>query len=453
MEEKRYLTLFNKIGYGTGDLAAGMVYGIVTSFVMIYLTNTIGMSPGIVGTLIMLSKIFDGVSDIVFGTLIDRTHSRMGKARPWMLFSYIGNFVCLILLFAIPQKMSSGAQYVYFFVAYVLLNSVFYTANSISYSALTSLITKNSQERVQLGSFRAVFSLIASIMVLNGTLRLVNYFGGGAAGWRNVAIVYAFVGLVINTISVLSVKELPEETKAESTLKVQNSGFLKTFAVLLKNPFFDMLAVLYVLGFICSSILMGVAVYYFMYIIGDENVYGTFMTMSLFPSLLAMLAIPFLVKRMNSIRNVNLISFSIQIIFRMLFIFAAIAKNVPAMTILYALASLTNYSLLCTFNAMVAEASEYTFRKTGKKMDGSMYSCTSFGMKAGGGLGSGISGWLLSVSGFSAEAAVQTAGCNQMLIFMFAGIPFIVTVVSTILFYFLKVEKVNAQLRDMETVI
>ena len=102
--------------------------------------------------------------------------------------------------------------------------------------------------------------------------------------------------------------------------------------------------------------------------------------------------------------------------------------------------------MMGTFNALVAEASEYTYRKTGKRLDGSMYSCTSFGMKVGSGIGSGLSGWLLAASGFDATAAVQSVACNNMLIFMFAGIPLIVTIATTVIYYFLKVEKANKEL-------
>lgn len=449
MEERKYLNLFNKIGYGTGDWAANMVYGIVTSFVMVYLTNTVGLAAGIVGTLIMVSKLLDGISDVIFGTFIDRTHSKMGKARPWMLYSYIGNALCLIALFAIPESIGEAAQYVYFFIAYTLLNAVFYTANNISYSALTSLITRNGAERVQLGTFRFIFSTAANLFVSNATLKLVEYFGSGAAGWRNVAILYAVIGLIVNTFSVFSVKELPEEAPAagEEAPKAQKVSLIDTLKTLLKNPYFDMLAMIYVLGYLSVALSMGVAVYYFMYIMGDANLYGTFMTMYSIPSVVGLIIVPFLVKKFNSIRNVNLVSFIIQVLFRVLFVFAAVMKNMPAMLVLYGLCSLTNCSMMGTFNALVAEASEYTTHKTGKKLDGSMYSCTSFGMKVGSGLGSGISGWLLAASGFDAAAAVQSAACNNMLIFMFAGIPLIVTIATAVIYYFLKVEKLNISLR------
>ena len=207
MEEKKYLNLVNKIGYGSGDFAANMVYSLVSSFVMIYLTNTIGMDTGIVGTLILISKLADGVTDLLFGTLIDRTHSKFGKARPWMLWSYLGNAVSLVALFSIPQSMGEKLQYVYFFIAYTLLNAIFYTANNISYSALTSLITKNSNERVQMGTFRFIGATVGNLIVSNFTLRMVDYFGGGASGWRTTALIFTIIGLITNTLSVFSVKE------------------------------------------------------------------------------------------------------------------------------------------------------------------------------------------------------------------------------------------------------
>ena len=142
MTEKRYLKWYNKVGYGSGDIAGNVVYAFLSSFVMIYLTNTVGLNPGIVGTLIAVSKLLDGVTDIFFGSLIDKTHSKMGKARPWMLYGYIGCAITLVAIFAIPTNLGQFAQYAWFLIAYTLLNAVFYTANNIAYSALTALVKR-----------------------------------------------------------------------------------------------------------------------------------------------------------------------------------------------------------------------------------------------------------------------------------------------------------------------
>lgn len=133
MTEKRYLNWYNKVGYGSGDIAGNVVYAFLTFFVMIYLSDTIGLNTGIVGTLMAVAKIFDGISDIIFGSLIDKTHTKMGKARPWMLWPYLGCGVCLFAIFSIPTSWGQTAQYAFFFIFYVMLNAGFYTANNIAY--------------------------------------------------------------------------------------------------------------------------------------------------------------------------------------------------------------------------------------------------------------------------------------------------------------------------------
>lgn len=196
MEEKKYLKWYNKVGYGSGDLAGNVVYAFLSSFVMLYLTNTVGLNPGIIGTLIMLSKLFDGISDMFFGTMIDKTKSRLGKARPWMLYAYIGCAVTLVANFAIPDTLGTTAQYAWFFVAYTLLNAVFFTANNIAYASLVTFCTKNSRERVEMGSWRFIFAFSTSLLIQSVTVQFVRTAGGGAAAWRTVAVVYAVIGLI-----------------------------------------------------------------------------------------------------------------------------------------------------------------------------------------------------------------------------------------------------------------
>ena len=423
MEEKKYLKLYNKVGYGGGDFAANMVYGLISSFVMIYLTNTIGMDAGIIGTLILVSKLLDGVTDILFGSLIDRTHSKFGNA--------------------------------YFFIAYTLLNAIFYTANNIAYSALTSLITKNSQERVQMGTFRFIGSTLGNLLVSNFTLVMVEKFGGGNVGWRTTAIIFALIGLVVNTISVLSVKELPEEEINEAYREAKEEGIvqkeiglIETLKTLVKNKYFDMLTMIYLLFYLMTGVSMGAAIYYFTYNCGNAGLFGKMISVFSVANVIGLIAAPMLVKKLKNIRILNVGCFILNVIVRAIYLIFVMQGNAPVVVWMYGLVSLTCCTLGGTFNALVSEASEYTYLKTGKRMDGSMYSCTSFGMKVGNGLGSAISGWLLAASHYDATAAVQSASCTNMLSFMFAGIPLIITVIILILYYKLDVEKANQKLRS-----
>ena len=451
MEDKKYLNFGNKLGYGGGDFAANMVYSLVSSFVMIYLTNTVGMDAGIVGTLILVSKLLDGVTDIFFGSLIDRTHSKMGKARPWMLWSYVGNSIALIALFAIPMSAGQKAQYAYFFIAYTLLNAVFYTANNISYSALTSLVTKNANERVQMGTFRFIGSTLGNMLVSNLTLVMVEKFGSGATGWRTTAIVFALIGLVVNTISVFSVKELPEEELTEDAKNVEvvkeNISLFETIKTLLSNKYFDMLTCMYLLFYLMMGVSMGAAVYFFIYNCGDGSLFGKLVSASSVASVIGLIIAPFLVQKFQSIRKLSIIFFSANVIVRIIYAIFAMQGNATVLVFGYGLVSLTCCTLGGTFNALVSEASQYTFLKTGKRLDGSMYSCTSFGMKVGGGLGSAISGWLLSASHFDATAAVQATETTNILTFMFAWIPVIITIIILVIYFLLDVEKKNKELK------
>lgn len=447
MEEKKYLKWYNKVGYGSGDLAANMVYGLLTSFVLIYLTDTVGLNAGIVGTLMMFSKFADGVTDVFFGTLIDKTHSKMGKARPWMLWSYLGNAVMLIAIFAIPESMGDTAKYAYFFIAYTLLNAVFYTANNIAYASLTSLITKNGNERVQMGSIRFMFSLATNLVVASITVNAVASMGGGAAGWRNVAIVYAIIGLIVNTISVLSVKELPEEEAADRK-KTENApaeklSLLEAIKLLLANKYYIIIALIYVFIYMQTGI-TGVGIYYMTYILGNPALLGTFSMASMFPMIIGLAFTPALVKKMKGMYKVNLYGYCFAFLFRILFIIAGYMGNVPLMLGASVLAGLGTSPVTGDLNALIAAASDYTYRTKGKRVDGTMFSCSSLGIKIGSGIGTALAGWLLAAGGYVANAAVQPQSCINMLNFLYLWFPLIMVVIMVILLSQLKVEKANA---------
>lgn len=451
MEEKRYLKWYNKVGYGSGDIAGNVVYAFLTSFVMIYLTNTVGLNPGIVGTLIAVSKLFDGVTDIFFGAMIDKTKTRMGKAKPWMLYGYIGCAVTLAAIFAVPVEMGDFAKYTWFFIAYTLLNAVFYTANNIAYSALTALVTKNSRERVEMGSYRFIFAFSTSLLIQSVTLKFVEMLGGGAVGWRGVAIVYAVIGLVVNTLSALSVKELPEEELKESgddaEAEEEKYSLIDAAKLLFSNRFYIMICATYILQQIYSA-MISMGLYYMIYVLKNENLYPAFSWAVNIPLIAALLITPMLVTRWKGMYKLNLTGYVIGTAGRALVVAAAYMGNVPLMLLFTAIAAFGMGPWQGDMNAVIAACSEYTWLTKKKRVDGTMYSCTSLGVKLGGGLGTAISGWLLAFSGFDETLAAQPASCISMLYIMYLWIPLVITVVITLIMSRMKVEKANAQLRE-----
>ena len=400
MEEKTYLKWYSKIGYGSGDVAGNVVYAFLTSFVMIYLTDTIGLMPGIVGTLIAASKLFDGVTDIFFGSMIDKTHSRLGKARPWMLYGYIGCAITLVAVFAVPTSFGDTAKYAWFFIAYTLLNGVFYTANNIAYSALTSLVTKNAKERVQMGSYRFIFAFATSLVIQSVTVGFVDKCGGGAAAWRTVAIIYAIIGFVVNTISCLSVKELPEEELNDGAVtdKEEKYGLVQAFKLLVKNKFYMMICGVYILQQLYSA-MIGAGIYYMTWVLKNKNLFGVFSWAVNIPLIIALVFTPTLVGKWKGMYKLNLRGYMLAVAGRALVIVAGYLGSVPLMLLFTAVAALGQGPWQGDMNAVIASCSEYTYLTQGKRVDGTMYSCTSLGIKIGGGIGTALVGWLLEVSG------------------------------------------------------
>lgn len=376
MEAKKYLKWYNKVGYGSGDIAGNVVYAFLTSFVMIYLTDTIGLNSGIVGTLIAMSKLFDGVTDIFFGSMIDKTKSKMGEARPWMFYGFFGCALTLFGVFAIPTNIGQTAQYAWFFIAYTLLNAVFYTANNIAYAALTSLVTKNSKERVEMGSFRFMISFGTNLAIQSITFGAVEALGGGAAGWRAIAIIYCIIGIITNTLSAFSVKELSEEELKEDASEEADDNkltFVQTFKLLVSNKYFIMICAIYILQQLRAAML-SVGTYFMTYVLLNQKMFGVFSWAINIPLIIALAITPTLVAKMKGMYKVNKYSYIFATACRLGIVAAGYLGSIPL-----------------------------------------MFSCTSFGTKLGGGIGVALSGWLLDISGYINNGAVQPDSCISMM--------------------------------------
>ena len=449
MEERTYLKWYNKVGYGSGDIAGNVVYAFLSSFVMIYLTNTVGLSAGIVGTLIAVSKLFDGFTDIFFGSMIDKTHTKLGKARPWMLYGYIGCAITLAAIFAVPESWGATAQYAWFFIAYTLLNGVFYTANNIAYSALTSLVTKNSKERVQMGSYRFIFAFATSLLIQSVTIGFVAKCGGGAAAWRTVAIIYSVIGLIINTISTFSVKELSEEELHEGKEKKaqeEKYGLLEAFKLLVSNRFYLMICGVYILQQLYGA-MINAGIYYMTYVLKNENLYGAFSWAINIPLIIALVFTPALVGRWKGMYKLNLRGYMVAVAGRGLVVVAGYMGSVPLMLLFTALAAFGQGPWPGDMNAVIASCSEYTFLTKGKRVDGTMYSCTSLGVKLGGGLGTAIAGWMLEFSKFDGTLAMQPQSCIDMLHIMYLWLPLVIDVLIMLVLSRMNVEETNEKIK------
>lgn len=452
MSEKKYLRAGQKIAYGLGDFGGNFCFTFVSSFVLIYLTDIVGLNSGIVGMLMLISKIFDGVSDVLFGAAIDRTHTRSGKAKPWFLGALLPLAVCTFLEFTIPA-WERGLQYAYFFIVYLLLNAGFFTIVNVAYNTMTALITKNKTEQVQLGVSRYVFALAAAMAISVATPILVNTFGGGAAGWRMVALLYSAVVLIASLICGLSVKELPEEElyeqDAAASAQKQPQNFWKTLGYLFTNKYFLLLLGINIANQMMNAISQSVGMFYVTHILGDANAFGLFSMAGMLPMVIGLFLTPLFVRKFGMYKT-NVWSLAAALVLGIPYIIIGMHRQLVLMLALLAVRGVFTSPLTGTLNALTAETSRNAYLKTGQKMEGSMFACSSMGIKVGSGIGLAVAGWLLDISGYDGLLAVQPDSALNMISIMYLVLPVISIGLQLLLMLGLNVEKDNARLSAAE---
>ena len=447
MIDKRYLNWKNKIGYGSGDMAGNMVYAFLSTFLMFYLTDTVGMNVGVVGILIAVSKILDAATDLVFGNLLDRTNTTMGKARPWMLYGYIGCGIMLAAVFMIPADWGDTARYAYFFITYTLLNAVFYTVNNIAYATLNALITKNTSERVQLGTIRYMFAFASTMLIQTFTMDLVTWFGGGAAGWKLVALLYAIIGLGVNTISCLCIKELPQDELYKTDLITfkkpsDNCTISQGFRFLFENKYYLLICAVYFLSQLCHSC-MSIGVYYMKYVLGDASLMKVFSLFTNAPLIIGLIVTPILVRKLRGMYKLNLVGYGFAALGRIGVLISAYAGSIPLMLVFTGIAAIGTSPMQGGFNTLVAGCSEHTFLTKGRRIDGTMYACSSFGIKVGAAAGTAVTGWLMASAGYIENAAVQTGTTIGLFHILYLWVPVILNICITLILTRIDIEKAN----------
>ena len=154
-----------RLGYGSGQLGMNAINAVIGSFLTIYFTNAALLDAGIIASIIAVSKVFDGISDLIMGNIVDRTKSRFGKARVWLMRMCIPFAVTTVLLFTVPSNWPEMAKYVYVFIFYNLVNTVCFTSMAVPYYSMISLMTKNAYERGMLGNVQQIFQTLANVII------------------------------------------------------------------------------------------------------------------------------------------------------------------------------------------------------------------------------------------------------------------------------------------------
>lgn len=415
---------------------------IVYGYLMIYCTNTLGLSSALVGTLLLCSKVFDGITDLFAGYLIDNTNTRFGKARPYE-FAIIGVWICTWLLFSCPTEWSYTVKAVWLFVIYTFVNSILATLLSTNQTAYMMRAFPTMNQIVKLNSYGGIVVTIGCAVVSMLFPQMMATMATSGPGWSKMVGIFALPLAVIGILRFVFVKE---------TVQVEDSGdgkmsFAEMLEVLKKNKYIWFSAALAILYNI--SLGMNAATYYFTYVVGDIGKYTMIAALSM-PLLISMFIFPVLMKK---IPISKIIMFGAVLgVLGYLINFVA-GGNMALLLVAGACYSLAGLPIAYLSGMIILDCAEYNALMGMSRAESTMTAFSSFGSKLGNGVGAALLGIILGAGGFiSSEAAdiVQPDSAVLTIKLLYSVIPALVYLVIVVLMKCYKLDEVLPELREKQ---
>lgn len=412
-----------KLAYCLGDPALTLMYTMTTTLLIYFYTNVVGISSASVGIIMLVSRVFDGFSDIVMGTVIDRTHSKYGKARIWILRMIIPYALAAIFLFTMPNLGSTG-KIIYAFVTYNIMTTVVYTAISQPFHALGALMSRDQQERDTISNIRMCLSIAASMVITAFTLPLINkvavLINNEQAAWILVTAVYAVisVGILLNTYMTCSERVIADEKNEE-----KNIPFWTSLKTTFTNRYF-LIAIGTMFFYYAYQILVGTDLtYYCQYILNDVNLVTPLSASEKIATLVGIVFLPRLLPIYGK-RRLICGGCILVIAGQLIFLINSTSVALGVFTcIIRGIGTAPFYGLHYT---LPADAIEYGQWKTGLRIEALSFSAVSMGQKAGSGITSAIIGGVLSMAAFDgmkATAAEQATSALNAISAIYLYVP------------------------------
>lgn len=434
------VTLKERFAYGCGDFSSNIMYSAMAAFLLFYYTDVVGVSAAAVGVIMMCSRLFDGVSDLIMGVIIDRTKSPFGKARIWILRLVIPYAIGTVMLFAVPTGWTETAKLVYIFFSYNLAFTVLFTGINLPYATLTALMTQDQYERSVLSIFRMILATCGTLFIKTCTLPVVRFFGNDASAWTKTFVVFGALEIVTFMITFLFTRERVNTTEDDSRLKIPVA---LGFKALVKNKYWFMATLNLILIFIAQGINGSAEVYYTKIVLGNSDLVGTFSVALQATQIICMFFIAGFVKKFGK-RNVLMTGAAIMI--AGYGIMGIGAENLTLLIAGCVLRGVGNAGISACMFAMVTDTIEYGEWKTGIRTEGLINSAASFGQKIGNGLSSVILGAILSIGGYVGTAATQTAGAITAIKTSYIYVPIILTAIQIVVLAFYHLDKEYASI-------
>ena len=446
---KGKVPFISKLAYGFGDVGCNFSWSFVVSFLMIFYTDVFGISMAAVATLMLVSRFWDAFNDPLIGSLSDRTKSRWGRYRPWLLFGAPITALVLLLCFWAHPDMDYTGKIIYMSITYGLL-VLGYTCVNLPYGTLCGAMTQNIDERAQINTSRSVAAMIAIGVINIITVPLVKYCGDGtlssAQGFISVAAIYGLIFTFCHWFCFAKTKEM---VKVEISSKaVPVSDQLK--AVVKNKPFLMAVVGQLLFGFILYGRNADL-IYYFKYVEGNEDLFSFFSGVIVVPSIIGAALFPLIFKWtgnkgwaasvFNALMGISMVA---------LYFFSP--NESPVLFYIFAVLAQFFFSGFNTaIYAIIPDCVEYGEWKTGIRNDGFQYSFISLANKIGMALGTSLLALVMGWAGYEANVE-QSETVKEVIHHAFSTVPGILWIITAgiMLFYRLGRKEYNKIIEELE---
>jgi GPH family glycoside/pentoside/hexuronide:cation symporter len=435
MEEKK-LSVGTKIGYGICDLG-GNLFFTATAFVLLnYLTDTVGLAAGLAGTALMVGRLWDAFYDPIIGYVSDRTQTRWGRRRPFMFAGTIPLMLAMVLMFVNPSMLfGEGFRtlnnqiplFIWVMVVYIVLCTAYSTVN-IPYSSLTPELTTDYNERTSLNGYRFGFAAIGTLLGAGAALPIIGLFADKNAGFVAMGVIFGVVMAVTALITVFSVKE-------PKTVRPAHLDFLKTYLAVFKNKPYLLILCGYVMHIIAITSVSGIAIYYFKYIHGAEAKTTIAIVILLVTS---MIFIPVSVMLSKKVGKKLVYGGGMAWVAAVLIILFFFGHKHP-ITFSYIMMFVMGIGFGFTYAlpyAIVPDAIEYDYLKTGQRREGAFYGIWTWALKIGQAFAALAMGWVLALMGYVADKIPQAPSAELGIRLFLGPIPAAIFILGAIAVYF-----------------
>lgn len=440
MENKNKVPLVNKFAYAVGTGGGNIYNQIAAAFLLQYYTDTALISAGAIATMFVICRVFDGISDFAMGAIVDKTHSKLGKARPWLLLSAPLMLIGTYLLLNVPLSASEGGKLIYAYATYILMNCIIYTIYGISNTAMLPLMTDNPKEHTMLATFQSLGNNIIGLIAGSAITPLVL-----KTGWQVTSIVLGLITMALILFSGLLNKELGTGKTNEKGSVKQSVPMGEQLKGVLKNKYFYILVLIGIFPLLMNANTVGAQIYYCNLVLENPGFMSTMMFVSQFPGIVIMFLMPYVANKYS--KQAFLILGSVLLILG--FAITGIAgANTTLLIVGTVIRALGAGPLIGGVFALIPDVVDYGEWKFGTRSEGLVSSAQSIGSKVGIGIGSALTGWILAAVHYNPMEAPSEAVINAVK-FDFTWLGVIISAVILVIVIFMNVEKYAPEYRKL----